>query len=110
MQMMFQTTEGDITLTEDTELLGVVTGNVTVPSGVHLVMGGLVMGTLIVAGGGSADVNGVVMGHIINDGGTIKLSDEGYAGRISAIAPHGHRAPRPRASFWGAWQRVQGNA
>lgn len=102
MKMLFHTIEGSLILDDDTELLGVVTGNVHVPEGVQLIMGGLVMGDLSVAAGGEADVNGVVMGYIINNGGRVKLSEEeGYAGRISVVPPHTRRSAEPRASFWG---------
>lgn len=103
MEQLLYTTEGSVVLIRDTELLGVVTGNVTVPRGIHLVMDGMVMGDLVVLEGGTADVNGVVMGFIINDGGAVKVAGlEGQIGHAGVIPPRAHRASRAKPSFWGA--------
>ena len=73
MQTVLRTLEGPVTISSDMELLGVATGTVTVPSGVHLVMQGMIMGDLIVEQGGRATVNGTVTGVILDHGGEVQV-------------------------------------
>ncbi len=103
MKVMLDTIEGSVLLNEDFELLGVVTGSVTVARGAHLKMDGLIMCDLVVLEGGSADITGTVMGYVINDGGRVKMRGlDGVLGMAGVLPPQRHRAPRLRQSFWGA--------
>ena len=72
--------EGDLNLSGDLELAGVVTGTVTVPPGAYLRMSGLIAGNLVVERKARAKISGVVDGSVINNGGTVHVS--GIVGRV----------------------------
>ncbi len=101
MQTILRTVEGSIVLTENTEILGVVTGNVTVSGGARVIMDGMVMGDFVVLEGSSAEVTGTVAGYIINDGGSLKVRglDEDL-GKAGVLPPRAQRNLRQK-SFWG---------
>jgi hypothetical protein len=64
---------GPVTITRDTILHGTVTGDVTVPGGVHLDLLGTVLGNLLVEDSGTACVRGVVAEAVINRGGVVEI-------------------------------------
>lgn len=63
--------EGDLLLSEDLALHGMVTGNLTVHAQAKLLLHGMCCGNLIIAKDGVAEVFGTVVGSIINEGGTV---------------------------------------
>lgn len=56
--------EGNINITEDFQLNGVVTGSASVINGAYFKLNGVVSKVLTIAAGSSVDVNGVVKGNI----------------------------------------------
>jgi cytoskeletal protein CcmA (bactofilin family) len=92
--------EGDLTLGEDLVVKGMVTGNVSVPSGRRLELRGMVCGDLKLDRGASVVVRGMVLGSVTNGGeldiwGTISGTVEDVGGR-STLHPgavvHQHRS------------------
>lgn len=65
--------KGNLELSGDLEVLGIVEGTVTVPAGTFLTLKGIVTGNLIVSKNGSATVNGIVNGRVHNDGGNVRI-------------------------------------
>lgn len=66
--------EGNINITEDFQLNGLVTGGASVTNGAHFKLNGVVSKDLTIAADSSADVNGVVNGNIINAGGVLNVA------------------------------------
>ena len=64
---------GDLTLNEDLQLRGLISGTVTVPDGIHLEVDGMIAGDLIVQQGGRATIRGMVNGIVQNDGGEVDI-------------------------------------
>jgi cytoskeletal protein CcmA (bactofilin family) len=75
--------EGPVTVTRDTALWGVVTGDVTVKADVRLQLYGKVRGNLIVERRGVALVHGSVGGALINHGAHVVVS--GKAGTVQDL-------------------------
>jgi len=65
---------GDQSIIVDSQLLGIIYGNVIVSSGVSFQLDGIVSGNVTIQEGASVVVNGIVEGSIINDGGTLEIS------------------------------------
>jgi cytoskeletal protein CcmA (bactofilin family) len=65
--------EGDLSVSQNFQLDGVITGSVTVKAGVHFQLHGVVNKNVIVSNGASAQINGVVNGDIINLGGVVRV-------------------------------------
>lgn len=65
--------EGDLRLSEDLELLGMVTGTLTVPQGRYLDLKGTVKADLVIENGGRAVVRGKVDGTVRNLGGDVEI-------------------------------------
>lgn len=80
MKTFHKTHEGNLRLAEDIELFGLVTGSVTVPSGICLLLYGGISGDLIVEQTAEATVHGTVGGSLINNGGEVQVF--GTVGRI----------------------------
>ena len=72
--------EGPVTVTRDTALWGIVTGDVTVKADVRLQLHGKVRG---IERGGVALVHGSVGGAVINHGAHVVVS--GKAGRVQDL-------------------------
>ena len=66
--------EGNINITEDFQLNGVVTASASVINGAYFKLNGVVSKDLTIAAGSSVDVNGVVNGNIINEGGVVNVT------------------------------------
>ena len=64
---------GELRINEDSELLGMVNGPVTVLAG-HLLLRGMVRGDLRVCAGASVDIPGMVSGDLVLDGGLATVS------------------------------------
>src|SRR5687768_10789396 len=79
------TIEGDLNLTESLELLGLVTGSVTVGLGLTLRLLGTVEHGVRLERGGSAVIYGVVGGDVLNLGGELQVSGI-VKGTVFAIA------------------------
>ena len=75
---------GPLTITEDSVINGMVSGDVTVAPGVEVVINGMISGNVIVETGARASINGMVCGTLRNHGGEIE--QRGLAGGISARA------------------------
>jgi|SRR5215204_5243172 len=75
--------EGPITVTRDTALWGIVTGDVTVKADVRVQLYGKVRGNLIVERGGVAVLHGAVSGAVINHGAHVVIS--GKAGSVQDL-------------------------
>lgn len=65
--------KGDLRVTGDFTLLGMVTGSVSVASGAALWLHGLVRGDLHLEPEARVEVRGVVDGSVINRGGRLRL-------------------------------------
>ncbi|HEY2511191.1 MAG TPA: response regulator [Polyangiaceae bacterium] len=65
--------DGDLTVTEDTRLYGLVTGSATVESGKTLIVHGGIGRDLILEGGATAHVYGTVFGDVVNRGAELRL-------------------------------------
>lgn len=65
--------EGDVSITKDFQLNGMITGSVTVETGAHFLLHGTVNKDVIVSNGASAQINGIVNGNVINQGGVVKI-------------------------------------
>ncbi|WP_155798746.1 hypothetical protein [Sorangium cellulosum] len=65
--------EGDKVFLESTQLHGMVTGSVTVASGVELELHGTICRDLHVLHNATVYLHGTVGGNVVNDGGTIDV-------------------------------------
>ena len=65
---------GDQTINVNSQLLGIIYGNVIVNSGVFFQLDGIVSGNVTIQEGASVEVNGIVEGIIINNGGTLEIT------------------------------------
>ena len=66
--------EGDIEITSELKLHGMITGNAIVKNGGVLYLHGMVSRNLIVKPGGIANVLGMICGDAINKGGELYIS------------------------------------
>ena len=66
--------EGDFTVESNFQLDGIITGSVTVKSGLHFQLNGVVNKDIFIENGASAQINGVVSGSITNAGGTLIIN------------------------------------
>lgn len=99
---ILHTIDGSVVFHDEVDVLGVVTGTLTVARGGHVTLEGMVMGDLVVLEGGRADVNGTVMGFVINDGGAVKMRGiDGVLGSAGVLPPYTSRHAGKRPSFWG---------
>jgi cytoskeletal protein CcmA (bactofilin family) len=65
--------EGDVRIEENTTLSGMVTGNVSVGSGVSLLLSGMVVGRLTLEPSSSVELRGMVNGEVENRGGHLEV-------------------------------------
>ena len=73
METIVEQIAGPYTLTQDTAVHGTVSGSVTVPHGLSLLLHGFVTGDLTVERGGMARVHGNVDGTVINHGADVRV-------------------------------------
>jgi cytoskeletal protein CcmA (bactofilin family) len=73
---------GDLHLAHDVEFHGLVTGSVTVPSGMRLRLHGRIAGDLVVQKNAYAAVHGSVSGAVLNQGAEVTI-----LGKAGAIRP-----------------------
>ena len=66
--------EGDIEITTELELHGMITGSAIVKKGGSLILHGMVAKNVIVEDGAVADISGMVSGDVINRGGDLNIS------------------------------------
>jgi len=74
MREIFDKIDGDLFIEEDTRLLGMVTGSVTVIAPNHFVLQGMVCRDLIAQQGTTVDVHGTVVGAVVNHGADIEIA------------------------------------
>lgn len=72
--------EGNLSVSDDLHISGMVTGTVTVQDNAHLELTGMVVKDLVVAEGASVNVLGMVCGSVINNGGMLYIT--GIVGAI----------------------------
>jgi hypothetical protein len=65
--------EGDLLVTENLDLHGMVTRNVTVANGATLLLHGMICGDLVLEKGGNVDLFGTVGGDVTNHGGILRI-------------------------------------
>lgn len=65
--------EGDVSISKNFQLDGLITGSATVETGMHFQLQGVVNKDLIVSNGASAQINGTVNGNVINLGGVVRI-------------------------------------
>lgn len=65
--------EGDLEVSEEFRLHGMVTGTITVLTGGLLELHGMCVGDLLLAEGSTVVLNGMVMGDVTNDGGDLSI-------------------------------------
>lgn len=63
--------DGDITVSENTTVKGIVTGDVTVESGANFVLNGIINGNVYFTNSSTGEIRGMVNGGIVNDGGDV---------------------------------------
>ena len=65
--------EGDVSLSSDLRLRGMVTGSVTVPANVVFELNGMIGEDLICEPGSVVRIHGTVIGSVVNDGGQVEI-------------------------------------
>jgi len=65
--------KGDLSLTNDLEIMGLVNGSVTVPAGKFLRLRGRITGDLIIQSQGLAAIHGTVAGTVVNHGADVEI-------------------------------------
>lgn len=73
MKMIEHKIEGDTRIEEDTELRGMITGNVMVAPGVTLELRGMVLGSLGLERSSRVYLRGMVTGNVENRGGHLEV-------------------------------------
>lgn len=66
--------KGSLTLTQDTNVRGIVTGDVIVTPNVSAIISGIVNGQVLVGKDSRARVSGIVNKQVVNDGGYVEVS------------------------------------
>lgn len=74
MHIQNGTTKGDIRFTEDTEIRGIVAGNVRVNRNVFIDVKGIIAGDLELEPGSKVNLGGTVNGDVTNNGGTLEIT------------------------------------
>uniref|UniRef100_A0A6H1ZEF7 Polymer-forming cytoskeletal protein n=1 Tax=viral metagenome TaxID=1070528 RepID=A0A6H1ZEF7_9ZZZZ len=72
--------EGNLSVSSDLVIRGMVTGTVTVVDNAHLELNGTVVKDVVVTEGTSVHIHGMVLGSVINDGGMLYI-----AGTVGAV-------------------------
>ena len=65
--------EGDLLVSEDLNMNGMVTGNITVSNGASLKLNGMCLNNVIVEKSSHAEINGMINGDLINNGGSLDV-------------------------------------
>ena len=65
--------QGDLTLTDDLEISGLVSGTVTVPPGRYLLLHGTITRHLVVQKTARATIHGTVGGAVLNQDGDVEI-------------------------------------
>ena len=73
MQHLREHRQGDLTLTDDLEISGLVGGTVTVPPGRILLLRGMITGDLVVQKTARATIHGTVGGAVLNHDGDVEI-------------------------------------
>ena len=73
MGLIQENSGGDVTLSEDAEIRGMVPGKVYVRPNVLLQLFGIVSGGVTVEKGGRAQLRGIVLGDVMNVGGVLEV-------------------------------------
>ena len=64
---------GDVSITNETTLLGMITGTTTVLENINFKNFGIINGDLILENGSVVSLNGIVNGDVINNGGHLEV-------------------------------------
>jgi hypothetical protein len=88
MNIAVQLQPNTVAPVRQTEIVGTIIGDITVPTGTAYAVLGVVIGSLIVEPGASVVIRGTVNGTLVNHGGDVEVF--GAVGRISDRDP-GHR-------------------
>ena len=80
---------GDLKVSSDFKLQGMVTGSVVVSSGANFYLHGVVSANVTVSEGATTEIYGVVAGNVINNGGTLIIKGivKGTVSGDAEIAP-----------------------
>lgn len=73
MQQITDKIEGDCVVKADTELVGMITGSVTVKPGIHLTVRGMIGGKLTAEKGSTVEIHGTVVGMVVNNGAKVEI-------------------------------------
>ncbi len=73
MGLIQENNGGDVTLSEDAEIRGMVPGKIYVRPNVLLQLFGIVSGGVTVEKGGRAELRGIVLGNAVNQGGVLEV-------------------------------------
>lgn len=76
--------DGPTTLETDLKPSGMVVGELSVPSGVHLIANGMATQNLLMKAGADVELNGMVNGKVIVEGGRLRVK-----GHTAEIVIHG---------------------
>ena len=84
MNIIRDRVQGDLTVSTDTELSGMITGNLTAKHG-NLVLTGMVCRDLYVEGDATVELRGMVNGKVVNRGGKLHVYGM-VSGHVSELA------------------------
>lgn len=73
MRTISNVIKGDLEVSADTHLLGIVAGSVVVHGGANFLLDGIVSGDVTLASGSSATLRGTVGGSVLNNGGRLEI-------------------------------------
>lgn len=93
--------DGPYVVTEDTNLVGMITDKAIVPSGVHFEVTGMITGDLEVHSGASVLIRGMVNGLVENKGGQIVI--EGWVDEVVETDPRASTQLRGDGRVRGKW-------
>ncbi|NLU17938.1 MAG: hypothetical protein GXW94_19625 [Serratia liquefaciens] len=65
--------EGDVTANSDLTINGMITGSLTIPSGVKVLLSGMVCENVYLKAGGRLTVRGTVCKNLVNEGGHAEI-------------------------------------
>ena len=84
MKHIHEIIEGDFNVEENTTLVGIITGNVTVRNNSQLTVNGTIVGNMELENGTSANINGLINGNVhIPDNALLMLDGGKIDGEIS---------------------------
>jgi cytoskeletal protein CcmA (bactofilin family) len=85
MRVVTQKMEADTRIDCDTELRGMIVGNVVVSPGTVLVLHGMIVGTLTLEKDSNVYLHGMVVGDAANNGGDLQLRGT-VTGTVSSLS------------------------